>query len=98
MKFAGDSHETKNEESRQKQMESFKKTLSKEIENYIDWSLTESKEKLRSVVDRIREKVESHFKRNPKMSMEDLEGVKRAVKEYAHSILHSEVIPQSIYC
>jgi hypothetical protein len=96
--FAGNSHGTKNEESRLPQMENFKKTLSKELEIYIDWSLTESKEKLRSVVDRITEKVESHFKRNPKMSTEDMEGVKRAVKEYAHSMLHSEVIPQGNHC
>jgi hypothetical protein len=98
LNFAGISHGTKNEESKLEQIESFKKILSKEIEIYIDWSLTESKEKARSIVDKITEKVDSHFMRNPKMSTEDMEGVKRAVKEYAHSMLHSEVIPQSISC
>lgn len=97
LNVAGEFHGKNQDEPEQRKLATdFKDTILEELKIYVDWSMIESEIKSKRILEKMAEKLESHFMRNPTMSSHDMEGVKRAVKEYAHSMLHSEVIPQGI--
>jgi len=76
LNLASEFHGRNQDEPEQRKLTAdFKDTLLKELKVYVDWSMIGSEKKSKRILEKMAEKLESHFMRNPTMSSQDMKSV-----------------------
>lgn len=75
------------------EVERFKHSIMKDAKIYMDWTISASNEKTEHFLEKLRQKLETHFERNPGLDSTEFEKLTNATKAYAKDFFTAELIP-----
>ena len=75
-------------------VEEFKSEIMKEAKVYVEWAISNSSgENTNIFLDKVEDKMEKHFERNPTLGPADFDKLRSAMMAYAKDFFHAELIP-----
>jgi hypothetical protein len=75
-------------------VEEFKASIMKEAKVYVEWAMSNSSgDNSKTFLDKVEDKLEKHFERNPGLGSADFDKLRIAMKAYAKDFFLAELIP-----